>query len=94
MSISLIATLVSVAIAVVAAVLTTRVVRSFKKLEADEKKASLGVFNSGHSWPPRTPVWEINGVRVTSLEHFKELTGCDDELLAMLKLKYGEINSE
>lgn len=48
------------------------------------------------TWSNRTrtnqfPAWKINGTAITSLKHFQELTQCDDELLAVLKLRYGEI---
>ena len=35
--------------------------------------------------------WHVNGKMITSYKQFQQLTGCNDEVIIILKLKWGSI---
>lgn len=39
----------------------------------------------------RSPEWAINGAFIHSYEKFQALTKCDDSVIILLRLKYGNI---
>lgn len=55
------------------------------------KSTAKGALWAGVDWMPNQTEWKIQGLRITSLAEFQELTGCSDEVIVVLKLKYGEI---
>lgn len=56
------------------------------KLHREDGPAIIHLYNN-----PRSPEWVIHGKFVASNRQFQKMTGCSDEHLAMLILKYGEI---
>lgn len=42
-------------------------------------------------WNDGSYGWYLHGRRVKSYGEFQKLTGCDDEYVVLLKLKWGEI---
>lgn len=42
--------------------------------------------------PPSFRWWYIDGEMIRSYEKFQEITGCSDEVITSLMLKYGKIN--
>ena len=56
------------------------------KLHRTDGPAIIHLYNN-----PRPPEWVIHGKYVSSSKQFQKMTGCSDEYLSMLLLKYGEI---
>lgn len=42
----------------------------------------------------RSPEWAIHGSFIHSYNEFQCLTGCDDSVIILLRLKYGEIAND